>query len=367
MKKKKYATNIPVIIFLIALFAIGFITPYNFDGMDLSIIFQSVLLCSISILTFYFNIIIHEIGHIVLGVIGGYEFKEMIIGLFKICKENGKLKIKKEDKFKGTGFYGQAILNINTENFQKDAVIKMLLGGGLFNLIASIITFIIFFITENPYLKEIYIINTILGLVLFILNLGVYKSKYLINDGYWIYSLLKDNEAVNLLLIEFDLQEGSHIMELDDKCLLESKEAASKYCTMALEYYRYLKLIFNNEKDRAKEKIENIIEFENKYDITPIAGNMFTYTHDIFYYYAVIEEDKEKAKEYYKKNKKIIEESNAPTKARALATYEVKINSNLEKAKEIFQKEIQKSIDKNKDLGLIQFERDLVYKFIFNT
>ena len=100
----------------------------------------------------------------------------------------------------------------------------MFLGGGLFNLIFSIITLILIFIINNPYTNLLFALNSVVGIMLFILNLVIYKSEYMLNDGYWIYSLVKDNEAVDLLLLEYSIKEGVEPNKLDDKYLNSNKK-----------------------------------------------------------------------------------------------------------------------------------------------
>lgn len=365
MVKKRYETKIPIIIMIILFAIVGFFSGAKLSVFQIPIILRLCLVVIFTSISMIFNIIIHEIGHIVLGVISGYEFKELKVLSFTILKDdNGKLKIKKDTKLKGTAYGGQAVLNINSKNFHKNSMIKMFLGGGLFNLIFSIITLILIFIINNPYTNILFALNSVVGIMLFILNLVIYKSKYMLNDGYWIYSLVKDNEAVDLLLLEYLIKEGVEPNKLDDKYLNTNKEKASKYCSVALEYYRYLKAIHNLDMESGKEKIKTIIEFDSEYDITPLTGTMFTYTHDIFFYYAVIEDNIEKAKEYYDNNKSFIENSKAITKARALATYEAKINKDTEKAKVVFKEEFEK-IKNNEDKGLITFEEEFTNKMLF--
>ena len=79
MSKKKYSTVIPILIITIISFFIGAYTGKLLKVKDISpfILFPVVIL-SIFI-SLFVQLIIHEIGHAVLGIIAGYEFKEINI------------------------------------------------------------------------------------------------------------------------------------------------------------------------------------------------------------------------------------------------------------------------------------------------
>lgn len=359
MSKKKYSTVIPILIITIISFFIGAYTGKLLKVKDISpfILFPVVIL-SIFI-SLFVQIIIHEIGHAVLGIIAGYEFKEIKILNFKILKKDGKLKFEKNNELKGSAYGGQTILNITKDNFEKTKMIKLLVGGGLFNVIFSIITFVIAMFVENQYIKIFCSINVIIGIYLFIMNLVIFKSKYLINDGYWIYSLIKDTNDVSLLEIDV-VSDDLEPKDFDKKYLYNNKvDGSSEYCNVAMDYYRYLNNLDLGDIDSAKKSIENIIRFDKKYDITPLVGNMFTFTHDIFYYYLIIEKDLEKAKTYYNFNKNIIKSSDAITKARALVAYELLIEKDKKAAMSIYESEM-KRINDRKEQGMIRFEKKTI-------
>ena len=97
---------------------------------------EIILLLLILLFALITQIIIHEIGHIVLGLMTGYKFISInILGILFYKNENGKLII----KFSQKGISGQGLLSpgfvesVNIPYFWYNA------GGILFNLISSII------------------------------------------------------------------------------------------------------------------------------------------------------------------------------------------------------------------------------------
>lgn len=68
-----------------------------------SLIFISVIF----LVSFFIVLIIHEGGHLIMGLITGYNFVSFRIGSFTIIKENGKL-VSKKFNIAGTG--GQCTL-----------------------------------------------------------------------------------------------------------------------------------------------------------------------------------------------------------------------------------------------------------------
>lgn len=89
------------------------------------------------------HIIIHEGGHMVFGLLSGYEFLSFRIMSFTIVKKDGKLTVKKLN-IAGTG--GQCLMYPpQWKDGEKFPYLAYNLGGGLFNIIFSLMAVPLFF------------------------------------------------------------------------------------------------------------------------------------------------------------------------------------------------------------------------------
>ena len=123
-EKRKSSKNIifyicSSLVILLLVFFREFLLGEKMDQSSLSFemfIFTSVL----DIFTLYFafiiQVIIHESGHLIFGLISGYEFISFRVGSITIVKDEGKFKIKKFN-IKGTG--GQCLLMPKTNNYEE--------------------------------------------------------------------------------------------------------------------------------------------------------------------------------------------------------------------------------------------------------
>ena len=102
----------------------------------------------------YLQLIIHELGHLIFGLLSGYKFSSFRIGNIILLKHRKKLKFK---KLKIAGTAGQCLMSPPEIKDGKVPVFLYNLGGALLNLISCVIFFIIYIFTkENNYLSIIF-------------------------------------------------------------------------------------------------------------------------------------------------------------------------------------------------------------------
>ena len=106
----------------------------------------------------YVQLIIHELGHLIFGLLSGYKFSSFRIGNLMLLKTGGKLKIK---KLKIAGTAGQCLMSPPDMKDNKMPVIAYNLGGAILNLLSCLLFFIIYFYNkENVYISICYFIST---------------------------------------------------------------------------------------------------------------------------------------------------------------------------------------------------------------
>jgi len=102
------------------------------------------------IITMHFALFIHELGHVVMGLLQGFRFELLVVGLFGIRREKEKIKIYLNKNF---GYYGGLGLTVpkddSSDNGRKFA--NVLLAGPIASIVFAVMCFFIVNYLANPY------------------------------------------------------------------------------------------------------------------------------------------------------------------------------------------------------------------------
>lgn len=160
---------------------------YSFDiseGLAVFLVAIGSFILSLSIL-----IPIHELGHLVCGLLTGYKFVSFRIFNFTLLKENGKFRIK---KFAIAGTGGQCLLTPPDLPLEKIPTGWYNFGGVLANLILLSIALPFSFLDLNPFVAEALWIFILTDVVMILLNGIPMQAGGVGNDAYNM-KLLKKN------------------------------------------------------------------------------------------------------------------------------------------------------------------------------
>ena len=153
----------------------------------------------------FLQIIIHEMGHMVFGLISGYKFSSFRIANFMWVKREGKLVLRRMS-LPGTG--GQCLMA--PPGTIKDNIPYKLynLGGSILNLSSAILFFLISLpLFGVPYLRLTLQMSAIMGLAYAVVNGVPMRIGAVDNDGYNAFSLGKDPQAVRSFWIQLKVSE----------------------------------------------------------------------------------------------------------------------------------------------------------------
>lgn len=181
MKKIKYGQIIVYAISAIGGYLIAsYIIEHSYSFWQLLYAFLWFLV------DYYIGIIIHESGHLIMGLKSGYEFVSFRIGSMTWIKEDGKLK-KKKFNIAGTG--GQCIM-IPPDSAKPEDIpfFLFLLGGGLFNFITAAIFIPLGILIPNFYFSMPLFMLGAASVIQGIVNL-IPLNLQVPNDGYNIVNL----------------------------------------------------------------------------------------------------------------------------------------------------------------------------------
>lgn len=211
-KRKKTADRIKsILIFAVFVFA-GAAGGYalaawaDHVGRDPGEFIFYLAVCFISFAAAYFlQIIIHEGGHLVFGLLSGYDFCSFRIGNFMWMKEGGKV-ICKRYSLAGTG--GQCLMAPPDLKDGKVPYVLYNLGGALMNLIAAAICLIPAWLMDGPLIVKMFLVcMAVSGLLLALLNGIPMQAGLVNNDGQNIVDTGKNRESMYSFWLQMKIGE----------------------------------------------------------------------------------------------------------------------------------------------------------------
>ena len=211
------------------------------------------------------HIIVHETGHLVFGLISGYEFSSFRIGNLMFLKEDGKIKLR---KFSIAGTAGQCLMSPPDLVDGKMPVVLYNLGGCLFNLIVSAIFGILACVRgENPIAFIIYIAFVVIGLAFALTNGIPLMVGPISNDGHNALSLGKNPKAMQAFWLQLKVNneqaKGKRLKEMPASWFpVPADEDMDNGLIVALGVFRASWLIDQLRLEEAAEYIEQLLNKE---------------------------------------------------------------------------------------------------------
>ena len=149
------------------------------------------------------HIIVHEAGHLVFGLVSGYQFLSFRIGSLMLVKENGRLKLR---KFSIPGTAGQCLMSPPDLVDGKMPVVLYNLGGCIFNLIVSA-AFGVLACLRRAYPIEfiIYAAVAVIGVAFALTNGIPLMVGPISNDGHNALSLGKNPKAMQAFWLQLKI------------------------------------------------------------------------------------------------------------------------------------------------------------------
>ena len=141
------------------------------------------------IVSFLILVPIHELGHLICGLLTGYRFVSFRIFNYTILKENGKFRIK---KFAVAGTGGQCLLSPPDLPLEKIPTGWYNFGGVMANIIVLAIALPFFLLQLNPFVAEALGVFVATDAIMILLNGIPMMAGGVGNDGYNM-KLLKRN------------------------------------------------------------------------------------------------------------------------------------------------------------------------------
>lgn len=183
------------------------------------------------IIGFIVTVIIHELGHLVFGLITGYKFTSFKVFFIKVYYKN-KIKIKFE---KGNILiHGQCLMRPTNRRY-----FLYNLGGVIFNYILTIILFVLFYTISNEYIIQLIFGALIINTLLAIMNCMYHKDG--INDICNIVRCMKNKDYLEGVLYQLDIVSNVTINDKFKSKYNPSDDVKNIYANVSIYRFRYLK------------------------------------------------------------------------------------------------------------------------------
>lgn len=221
IKNKKFQTFLLVlnIVFVVIGSAFVFITidkDTNFGFKDTNFGFLKTLLIFyvFAIISTIIAVILHELGHLLAGLLSGYKFVFYRLGHISFVKyRDHGYKIK---NLYMPGTLGQCIMRPPEKKNGAYPSLFYNLGGVLMNLLLAILAYMIFLRVSNDLLKFFLLVFAFINIQTLVMNL----SPIIGTDGYNILEIKKSDDYKNLFWEVITLD----CMSLDDEDGVEDFE-----------------------------------------------------------------------------------------------------------------------------------------------
>lgn len=234
----------------------------DFGHEMLNMLLIIIMIC----LAAYAQIILHEAGHLVCGLMSGYKFVSFRIGSLTIIKQDGKLRLK---RFNLAGTGGQCLL-LPPKNFALHEIPTMLYnaGGVLMNIITATLALVLLFAFKStmPNWLIYFLAGTlVVGYAFALLNGIPMKVSGVSNDGYNMLHLGKNKQSVKgfavQLLANEAIQNGTRPAEMPEEFFNLGGDIDYRdplQCNVAL--MRISRILDSGNIELAYEQLKNLVQ-----------------------------------------------------------------------------------------------------------
>ena len=224
------------------------------------------------IIGYLVQIIIHELGHLIFGLMSGYSFVSFRVGSFTIINHNGKFKHKKFN-IPGTG--GQCLMMPPELKDEKFPFILYNLGGVIINLLISILAILIGRNVNSPS-NIIWMVFSLSGIFAALTNGIPMKIGGIANDAYNLLSMIKNPETRQGFYIQLRVNglqsQGMRIKDMPLDTFKTSDNAdLSNPLNTSLKLMEFNWYLDNMDFQMGQETLDSLLPYFNK--IIPIYRN----------------------------------------------------------------------------------------------
>ena len=216
-------------------------------------------------LSFFIHIVLHETGHLIFGLMSGYQFSSFRIGTHMLMKENGKL-VHRKIKIAGTG--GQCLMVPPEMVDGKFPVVLYNLGGSIINLVVTALMIPVFVAIDKSNVFALLVFLFIaMGAITGLSNGIPMRTKTVDNDGYNAISLGKSREAMRAFWIQMktneQLTKGIRTKDMPEEWFeVPSDDAMKNPMVATIGVYAASRMMDQHRFEEAGKLIDHMLKIE---------------------------------------------------------------------------------------------------------
>lgn len=256
---KKILTGI---LFTVGCFALGYLLGH-FLASDLKTDIPWLLFAFFGVLALFLQIVIHEAGHLVFGLLTGYGFLSFRIFGLVLQKTGGSFSLR---RYKLAGTAGQCLL-VPPDNSEDYPYFLYNIGGVLFNLISALLFLPLYYLCRGRTAAVLFLLLCAFGLLGAAVNGIPVETQFVANDGANIRMLRRNAAARKAMWLQLEINrrqtEGERLRDMPET-LFALPEGANLHVPLissilALDESRYMD---RHEFDKARERIDLLLSDE---------------------------------------------------------------------------------------------------------
>lgn len=230
------------------------------------ILLYYIILFFLIYVSLFTQIIIHESGHLVFGLVTGYRFSSFRIGNFMWIKYKNKLHFK---RFSLAGTGGQCLMVPPEMKNGRVPFVLYNLGGSLFNILFGILFLFLWFAFNGvPFLSETLLMLSVIGFMYALINGIPMRLGTIDNDGYNAISLGKSGESIRAFWIQMKINEqvsaGMRLKDMpDDWFFVPSSESMKNSMAAVIGVFTCNRLMDEQKFEEADRLMEEFISSNN--------------------------------------------------------------------------------------------------------
>lgn len=303
------------------------------------------------------QVFIHEVGHLLFGILTGYDFVSFRIFNFIVYKKSGTLHLGK-GILSGTG--GQCILTPSFEEADNIPFFWYNAGGVIANLFITLIMLCGIFISpENSISRTIFVFSAVIGILFSLYNGIPIKNRLIANDGYNISKMINDPQAKRAFWRMFKISElhtkGISLKDCPKEWFTPLRDDCNNPLICGFNIYILLRYLEKQDFQNALKICNKIIEAENTlglYRNEAICEKQFC---EIM---LSLQEGEIKCSTALTKSN-VKERINTAIRFHTLYAYQIFVKNDLKEANYILT-DFQKEYSKNTNKGLMNLENNLL-------
>ena len=212
------------------------------------------------------QLILHEFGHLVFGLISGYKFGSFRILSFMLIRDEGKLKLKKMT-IAGTG--GQCLMSPPDMVDGKLPVMLYNLGGSVMNVVfGGVFMALHFGLSAYPLLSAVMLMFGLIGFAIALMNGIPMRMGEVDNDGFNAFSLGKDPQALRAFWVQMKVNQqisrGVRLKDMPEEWFaLPSDEAMKNSMVAAIGVFACNRLMDEGRLSDADTLMEKMLNTPN--------------------------------------------------------------------------------------------------------